>query len=55
MQYNVAITAAEHKSDFELTKDTPNLALMRKIWGVYCENFVEKLQSYIGTALYMYT
>ena len=32
------MSAAEHKSEIELTKDTPYLALMDKLWGVYCED-----------------
>ena len=44
----IAITAAKHQSDFELTKDTPYLTLTGEIWGVYCEN-LEKI-GYIITA-----
>ena len=36
----------EHKSDFELTINTPYLALMGELWGVYCEDFEEKLLLY---------
>ena len=32
------MTAAEHKSDFDLTKDTPYLALMGELWHIYCED-----------------
>ena len=49
---NIATTAAEHKSDFQLTKDTPYLALRDEIRGVYCENFGEKWHHYISTTLY---
>ena len=43
----------EHKSDFELTINTPYLALMGELWGVYCEDF-EKSHCYIyGIALYL--
>ena len=34
---NVMI-AAEHKSDFALTKGTPYLALTGELWGVCCED-----------------
>ena len=30
------MTAAENKSQFELTKDTPYLALTGELWGVCC-------------------
>ena len=46
------MTAAEHVSDFNLTTDTPHLALTGELWGVYCEDFVENWPCYIGTALY---
>ena len=35
---STAMTAVEHKSDFELTKDTPYLTLAGELWGVYWEN-----------------
>ena len=35
------MTATEHKSDFELTTDTPYLALVGELCGVYYENFEE--------------
>ena len=44
--------ATEYKSDFELTKYTPYLILMGKLWGVSCEDFVENWLCYNGTALY---
>ena len=45
------MTAAECKSDFKLTTDTPYLALTGVLWGVYYENFEEKRPRYNGTAL----
>ena len=47
--YSSATTAAEHKSDIELTKDTPYLTLMGKLWVVCCEDLGKKLLSYNGT------
>ena len=41
------MTAAEYLSDFNLTTDTPQLALM-----VYCEDFGENWPCYNGYALY---
>ena len=32
------MTAAEHKSDFDLTKDSPYLALTGELWHVCCED-----------------
>ena len=37
------MTATEHNSDFEITADTPYLALTAKLWGVYYRNFEENL------------
>ena len=45
------MTAAERKSDFKLTTDTPYLALTGDLWGVYYENFEENWPRYNGTAL----
>ena len=42
---------AEHKSDIELTKDIPYLALTGELWGVCCEDLRENLLLYNGTAL----
>ena len=42
----------KHKSDFQLTEDTPYLALMGEIWGVCCEDFGEDKLCYNGIALY---
>ena len=35
------MTAAERELDFNLTTDTPYLALTGELWGVYCEYFGE--------------
>ena len=32
---------AEYESEFKLTKNTPLLAFMGKLWDVFCENFGE--------------
>ena len=42
----------EHKLDFKLTKDSPQLALMGKLWGVCCEYFEEDVLCYNGIVLY---
>ena len=46
------VTAAERVSDFNLTTDTPHLALKGELWGVYCEEFEENWPCYKGTTLY---
>ena len=46
------MTESEHKSDFKLTTDTPYLALMGKLWDVYCEDSGENWLRYNGTTLY---
>ena len=33
-------------------KDTPYLALMGELWGVFCEDFGEYWPQYNGTTLY---
>ena len=35
------------------TKETPYLALMGELWGVFCEGFGENWPCYNDTALYM--
>ena len=50
--HNIAITAAELKPDFELTKYKPCFALTDEIRGAYCENCGEKWSCYNGIALY---
>ena len=37
-----AMTTAEHKSDFELTKYIPYLTLTDELWAVFCEDFGKK-------------
>ena len=36
------LTEPESKWEFELTKDTPNLALAGELWSVFCDGFGEK-------------
>ena len=43
---------AEYQSDAGTTKDTPYLALMGELWGVFCEYLRENQPRYNGTALY---
>ena len=49
--YGTTMTVAEHKSDLQLTKDTPYLALTGELWGVYCDNLEENWPLYNGTVL----
>ena len=44
---------AEYESDAGSTKDTPYLALMGELWGVFCGYFWENWPRYNGTALYI--
>ena len=37
--YSTSVTEALHKSEFVFTIDTPYLAPMGKLWGVYCDDF----------------
>ena len=53
MTHNIALTAAEFKSKFELIKDTPYLALVGEPWGVCHEYFGENWLHYNCTALYL--
>ena len=32
------MTEAEHKPNYDLTKDNPYLTLMGELWGVFCED-----------------
>ena len=48
------MAAAECKSDFKRTTDTPYLAREGEIWGVYCDEIAENLPRYNGIALYFY-
>ena len=45
------MAAAEHKSDTELRKDTPYLALTDELWGVCYEDFGENWLRYNGASL----
>ena len=49
---STAVTEAEHNSDIKPTTDTPYLALMGELWGVYCEDLGENWLCYNGTTLY---
>ena len=46
---------AEHKSHFDLTKDTPCFTLTGELWGVCYEEFGENWPRYNDTALYLCT
>ena len=52
--YGSATTAAERKSDFKLTTDTPYPTLMGELWGVYYEDFEEIWPLYNGTTLFFF-
>ena len=41
------------KSEFKLTKDTPQLALMSELWGVSCEDMGEHWPSYSCADVYI--
>ena len=43
---STAVTEAEHKLEFRLTKDTPYLTLLGELWGVFCEDFGENWPRY---------
>ena len=43
----------ERELDFELTTDTPYLALTGELWGICGEDFGENRPRYNGTALYI--
>ena len=48
------MTTVANSSDFEITHDTPNLAIKDNLSGVYCECFFglgEYLSCFNGTAL----
>ena len=34
---------SEHKSDFELLKDTPSITLMGELLDVYCDTYIYKI------------
>ena len=49
------MAAAEHELNFELTNDTPYLALLVEIWCVCCEKFRENWLYYNdGMPLYLF-
>ena len=50
--HSTAMTAAEHKWDLKLTRDTPYLALMGELWGVCCEEISENCLRCNSTTLY---
>ena len=52
MEYITAVTEAEYKSEFELTKCIPYLALTGELWGVFCKDFEENWLYYNGITLY---
>ena len=49
--FSTVMTMAERKSNIRLTKDTPYLALMGKLWGVFCEDLGENWRCYNGTTV----
>ena len=51
--YSTAVIGGEHKSEFQLTKDTPYLALTDKLWSVYYENLGENRSCYNSIILYL--
>ena len=60
LQFSAIITSnimshtaqAKHYSEFELTIDTPYLALTGKLWGAYREDLGENWPTYKGNVLY---
>ena len=55
ISYGIAMTVAEHRSDFKLTTDTSYPALSGELLGVCFKHIVENWQRYNGTALYIQT
>ena len=47
-----AVTNVAHKSDSDLTIDTPYLALQGDVWSVYCEYLYENLLGFNRIAHY---
>ena len=45
----------ESESDTRIKTDIPYLALTGKLWGVYSEDFEEKLPRHNGIPLYLVT
>ena len=54
MKYTTTSTGVGYGSGFELTKDTPYLALTGELWDVFCEYFDEKRSCYKGVLLYLH-
>ena len=50
---STAMTVAEHKSDFKLTKEVSYLTLQGELWGVYCDNLGGNWPYYNSIALYI--
>ena len=50
--HSTAVAEVEHKSEVNLTKDTPYLTPMGKLWDIYYEDLGENWPHYIGTTLY---
>ena len=46
------MTATERKSGFNITTDTPYLALRGELWGAYWEDLGENWPRLNGTAVY---
>ena len=42
ISYDTAITESERGSNIRITTNTPYLAHTGELWGVYCEDLVEK-------------
>ena len=47
------MTEVQYKSEFEFTKDTPKLALMCQLCGVYYEDLGDNWPRYNDIALYV--
>ena len=41
IEYIIAVTKAEYKSEFRPAKDTPNLTITGELWGGFRVNFGE--------------
>ena len=54
IKYTTTSTGVGYGSGFELTKDTPYLALTGELWDVFCEYFDEKRSCYKGVLLYLF-
>ena len=47
------MTAAQHQSGFQVTKDTPYLTLTGELCGIYCENCGQNWPCYNSTTLHI--